>query len=201
MKFKIRCETAEGLEFTRISVIDESFNVIYDTLVKPTRPIIDYKTKFSGITKKTLENVTTSLDDVQKCLIDLLPHDTILIRHSLENDLRALKLHHRRVIDTSVLYDSSSGPLFKSSLKCLTKQFLNKKIQNGLDGHCSIGDAKACMELVQLKIKNGKFVYFIFTREQISDSVLCFTRLENPSFRAGVVLYYANSQNYQQENA
>ena len=78
----------------------------------------------------------------------------------------------------------------------------SKKIQSGSDGHCSIEDAKACMELVQLKIKNGKFVYFIFTREQISDSVLCVTRLENPScIRAGVVLYYANSQNYQQENA
>ena len=77
----------------------------------------------------------------------------------------------------------------------------SKKIQNGPDGHCSIEDAKACMELVQLKIKNGKFVYYIFTREQISDSALCVTRLENPSFRAGVALYYAQSQNYQQENA
>ena len=36
--------------------------------------------------------------------------------------------------------------------------------------------------------------------EQISDSALCVTRLENTSFRAGVV-YYANFQNYQQENA
>ena len=69
----------------------------------------------------------------------------------------------------------------------------SKKIQNGSDGHCSIEDAKACMELVQLKIKNGKFVYFIFTKEQISDSALCVRRVENPSFRAGVVLYYANS--------
>ena len=41
----------------------------------------------------------------------------------------------------------------------------SKKIQNGSDGHCSIEDAKACMELVQLKIKNGKFVYFIYTRD------------------------------------
>ena len=73
----------------------------------------------------------------------------------------------------------------------------SKKIQNGSDGHCSIEDAKACMELVQLKIKNGKFVYFIFTKEQICDSALCATK----SYRAGVVLYYANSQNYQQENA
>ena len=48
--------------------------------------------RFSGITRKTLENVTATLDDVQKCLIDLLPHDAILIGHSLENDLRALKV-------------------------------------------------------------------------------------------------------------
>ena len=37
--------------------------------------------------------------------------------------------------------------------------------------------------------------------ERISDSALCVTRHENTSFRAGVVLCYANSQNYQQENA
>ena len=37
------------MELTRISVVDESFNVIYDTLVKPTRPIIDYKTKLLAI--------------------------------------------------------------------------------------------------------------------------------------------------------
>ena len=82
-----------------------------------------------------------------------------------------------------------------------TFSMYSKKIQNGSDGHCSIEDAKACMELVQLKIKNGKFVFFIFTREQISDSLLCVTRLENPSFRAGVVLCDANSQDYQQQKA
>ena len=39
-----------------------------------------------------LENVTTTLADVQKRLIDLLPPDAILLGHSLENDLRALKV-------------------------------------------------------------------------------------------------------------
>jgi len=39
-----------------------------------------------------LENVTTSLPDVQKHLIDLLPADAILLGHSLEYDLRALKV-------------------------------------------------------------------------------------------------------------
>lgn len=45
-----------------------------------------------------LENVTTTLADVQKRLINLLPADAILLGHSLEFDLRALKvgvcMHH-----------------------------------------------------------------------------------------------------------
>lgn len=39
-----------------------------------------------------LENVTTTLPDVQKHLIDLLPTDAILLGHSLEFDMRALKV-------------------------------------------------------------------------------------------------------------
>lgn len=39
-----------------------------------------------------LENVTTTLTDVQKHLVDILPADAILLGHSLEFDLRALKV-------------------------------------------------------------------------------------------------------------
>ncbi|XP_067043980.1 uncharacterized protein [Acropora muricata] len=150
------CETAEGMELTRISVVDESFNVLYDTLVKPSNQIIDYKTKYSGITEDMLKNVTTTLANVQKRLINLFPSDAILLGHSLENDLRALKLYHQRVIDTSVIYPANtSSPFFKASLRGLAHKYLDKDIQNGKNGHCSVEDASACMELVQLKIENG----------------------------------------------
>ncbi|KZC04664.1 Putative RNA exonuclease NEF-sp [Dufourea novaeangliae] len=47
------CRTTTGeLELTRISLVDESMNIIYDSLVKPDNPITDYLTRFSGITKE-----------------------------------------------------------------------------------------------------------------------------------------------------
>ena len=39
-----------------------------------------------------LENVTTTLADVQQRLLDILPADAILVGHSLEFDFRALKV-------------------------------------------------------------------------------------------------------------
>lgn len=39
------CQTEVGLELTRVSIIDESFNVVYDKLVLPPNKIVDYLTR------------------------------------------------------------------------------------------------------------------------------------------------------------
>jgi len=39
------CVTAAGMELTRVSVVDESLTLVYESLVKPDKPIIDYVTK------------------------------------------------------------------------------------------------------------------------------------------------------------
>lgn len=39
------CYTTQGLELTRVTVIDEDYKVIYETLVKPQNAIIDYNTR------------------------------------------------------------------------------------------------------------------------------------------------------------
>ena len=45
----VQCVTgAAGLELTRVSVVDERLQVIYDKLVKPANPISDYLTRYNN---------------------------------------------------------------------------------------------------------------------------------------------------------
>ncbi|KAM9058448.1 RNA exonuclease 5 isoform 2-T3 [Megaptera novaeangliae] len=86
------CLTSKGRELTRISLVAEGGCCVMDELVKPDNKIVDYLTSFSGITKKILNPVTTTLKDVQRELKALLPPDAVLVGHSLDLDLRALKI-------------------------------------------------------------------------------------------------------------
>jgi RNA exonuclease 1 len=124
-------------------------------LQKPDNMISDYLTQFSGVSAGDLSGITTRLTDVQAKLLSLLTPNTILVGHSLENDMKALKLFHSRLIDTCVSFPHPRGPPFRSALRHLTKQHLGREIQMSDKGHCSQEDALATMELTQLKIKHG----------------------------------------------
>lgn len=151
------CKTAKGFELTRISILNWDGEVIYDTLVKPTNPITDYLTQYSGMTAALLNPVTTTLADVQSHLLTLFNADTILLGQSLNSDLAAMHFSHPHIIDTSVIYHHSRGPPYKPSLKWLTQKFLRREIQTGgANGHNSIEDAKACLDLLKLKLERGK---------------------------------------------
>ncbi|XP_062035679.1 RNA exonuclease 5 isoform X3 [Lepus europaeus] len=148
------CLTSKGRELTRVSLVAEGGTCIMDELVKPDNKILDYLTRFSGITKKILNPVTTKLKDVQRQLKALLPPDAVLVGHSLDLDLRALKMIHPYVIDTSLLYIREQGRRFK--LKFLAKAILGKDIQcpNKL-GHDATEDARTTLELAQYFLKYG----------------------------------------------
>ncbi|CAN0877222.1 Small RNA degrading nuclease 5 [Linum grandiflorum] len=102
-----------------------------------------------------LNGVTTSLTDVQDDFLKLVHQETILVGHSLENDLLALKISHKLVIDTAVLYKHPKGRSYKTALRILAKKFLCREIQQSGAGHDSAEDARAALELALLKIKNG----------------------------------------------
>nr|XP_012635106.1 RNA exonuclease 1 homolog [Microcebus murinus] len=154
--YALDCEmsyTTYGLEVTRVTVVNTERQVVYDTFVKPINEIVDYNTRFSGVTEADLANTSTRLQDVQTVLLSMFSEETILIGHSLESDLLALKVIHSTVVDTSVLFPHYLGLPYKRSLRNLTASYLRQIIQDKEDGHISSEDAAACMSLVFWKVQ------------------------------------------------
>ncbi|KAG5314227.1 GOR Exonuclease, partial [Acromyrmex insinuator] len=143
------CYTLQGLELVRVSLVDLYGQVVYDTLVKPSAEIIDFNTKFSGITEDDMSNITKTLPEVQNDLLNFIHAETILMGHSLGNDLKALRLIHKNVVDTSAMFPHYLGLPYRNGLKTLARKVLNQKIQE--ETHNSIEDARVVMDLVLRK--------------------------------------------------
>ncbi|XP_049566986.1 uncharacterized protein LOC101276190 [Orcinus orca] len=141
--------TAKGLELTQVTVVDPSLQVGYDTSVKPDEEVIDYNTRFSGVVEDDLKDTKTSIRDVQATMLNMFSTDTVLIGHSFECSLYALKLIHTSAVDTTVMFPHWLGSPHKRSLKSLVADYLWRIIQD--DGHNSSENATACMELWKVK--------------------------------------------------
>lgn len=156
--FAIDCEMCitDKSELTKISIVDEELRVVYNELVIPDKPITNYLTRYSGITKEMMSDVTIKLKDVQSFIRKNLPRDAIYCGHSLNMDLQAIKIFHPYIIDTSVIYNRTGIRSYKPSLKSLAYELLGKEIQTHTKvGHDSLEDALTTMELVKLKLVNG----------------------------------------------
>ncbi|GJP80783.1 hypothetical protein CLOP_g10984 [Closterium sp. NIES-67] len=125
------CNTHRGLELTRLTLLDAHGKVLLDELVKPDNPITNYNTQFSGITPQMLANVTTTLQQAQEHFLNIVSAETILVGHSAESDLHAIRAVHLRVIDTSLLFPHPRGPPFKCALRFLAADYLGRTIQAG----------------------------------------------------------------------
>ncbi|AWP07465.1 putative RNA exonuclease 1 -like isoform 2 [Scophthalmus maximus] len=151
------CYTVHGLELSRVTVVNSSLQVVYDTFVRPDNEVIDYNTRFSSINEEDVKGNKTSVREVQETLLSFISADTVLIGHCLEADLCALKLLHGTVVDTSVVFPHRLGPPHKLTLNNLTAEYLTRIIQESVCGHDTAEDAAACMELMLWKVKeDGK---------------------------------------------
>lgn len=103
---------------------------------------------------------TTTLAEVQAQLLTILAPQggptSILVGHSLESDLKALRICHPLCIDTALTYHHPRGRPLKPGLAWLTKKWCHREIQTrGEGGHDPEEDARACAELLRLKVQNG----------------------------------------------
>ncbi len=76
----------------------------HKTLILLRSPTAPFPTRYSGITPQLLEGVDTRLHQVQAAMLRIVGANDLLVGHSLENDLKALKMVHLRCLDTSLLY-------------------------------------------------------------------------------------------------
>eukprot|EP00762_Andalucia_godoyi_P002465 ANDGO_02764.mRNA.1 Small RNA degrading nuclease 5 len=157
----IDCEmviTSRGRELARLSVVGADRKVLLDAYIKTEYPVVDYLTKHSGITPELLKTATLTRDGALEKLTALMHSKTVLIGHSLQNDLAALGIagcSHVRVSDTAVLYPHRESDKYCHSLKFLARQYLTRDIQVGHEGHDSVEDALAAMDLVKIKVRHG----------------------------------------------
>ncbi|CAM9125259.1 unnamed protein product, partial [Phaeothamnion confervicola] len=164
-------QTAKGFELARATLVDERRHVLLDEHVRPMNRVTDHMTKWSGITAETLAACSVRIEQVQVAMLRLVRSNDILVGHSLENDLRALKMVHRRCIDTSLLYPHHRPPR-KTALRVLVQTHLGRAIQQeSPDGHSSEQDAAAALELAQLKIRRGPHYGVDSRRVSVFESV------------------------------
>jgi len=131
----------------RVSLVNQLGECLYDKYVKPTEPVVDYRTNVSGITQKHLDEQGIDFETVQAEVAKII-ENKILVGHAIHNDLQVLFLSHpkRKIRDTQRYKEFRllfNGGL--PSLKALAERVLGLKIQTG--EHDSVEDSRATMHL------------------------------------------------------
>ncbi|KAJ0098177.1 hypothetical protein Patl1_28623 [Pistacia atlantica] len=187
----VLCE--DGSEaLVRVCVVDRNLEVKLDELVNPNKAVADYRSEITGVTAEDLVGVTCSLAEIQKRMKKLLSHGIILVGHSLNNDLHALKVDHPKVIDTSLIFKYADGnrrpslnnlckasSLILCALACInivredprTFPFsvLGYEIRKNGAPHDCLDDACAAMKLVLAVIERGVDNAMTIVQEDVAE--------------------------------
>ncbi|OUM54859.1 hypothetical protein BVG19_g4301 [[Candida] boidinii] len=129
----------------RVSIVNFHGKTIFDSFVRPTEKVTDWRTWVSGVTPKDMKDAIT-FKEAQNKTSEILKN-RILVGHAVDHDLDALMLSHPK----SMIRDTARHTPYRQkyakgktpSLKNLTKEILGIDIQTG--EHSSVEDAKATM--------------------------------------------------------
>ncbi|KAF9495402.1 hypothetical protein BDN71DRAFT_876921 [Pleurotus eryngii] len=150
--------TTGGFRCARVSVVDGAGKEIFDELVRMDDgvEVIDYNTRFSGITEEAHAKAVLPLAAIRASLDSFINSETIIIGHGLENDVKTLRMIHHRCVDTAILFPHRAGAPYRRSLRDLVREHLGKIIQTGggTTGHSSVEDSVATLDLVRWFILN-----------------------------------------------
>ncbi|CAI5742236.1 unnamed protein product [Hyaloperonospora brassicae] len=115
--------------------------------------MVDPKTDIHGITARQIASCTITVEQAQKKMLKYINQDTIVVGHSVHNDLVSLRINHRRVIDTSMIFQRKTGNPSQATpgLKDLTKFLLGFDMPQG---HDSTVDAQASMMAAKYAVRH-----------------------------------------------
>ncbi len=134
----------------RCCIVNWDGEVVYDQYVRPKEFVTDFRTSVSGIQSKHLRKAI-ELTECQAAVAELIDGKTV-VGHALKHDFQALLMNHpRHMIRDTATYKPLKRPhgtkLRPRSLKSLSKEFLDRDIQQGK--HNPGEDARAAMDLYQ----------------------------------------------------
>ncbi|KAI1407950.1 ribonuclease H-like protein [Hypoxylon sp. FL1857] len=133
--------------------------VLINTLVYPPEVVKDWRTKYSGVSPAKMAIARASGQALngwpaaRAKLFEFADADTVLVGHSLNNDLKVLHIAHKRIVDSAILvaeavFGQGKRMLRKWGLKPLSRDLLGITIQSSRAGHDCLEDTLATRELV-----------------------------------------------------
>ncbi|KAJ5753466.1 uncharacterized protein N7511_007619 [Penicillium nucicola] len=171
----IDCEMVQvtgGLrEMAYITAIDFlTGDVLLDHYVKPEKNVVSWDTRYSGVTPYAMDKAVRKGQAImgwvraREQVWRFVGPETVLIGHSLNNDLDMLGIVHPRIVDSSIL---TSEAVFNEllpaqalsrtwSLKTLTNELAGYEIQAGKKGHDAYEDTMATRDVLIWCIRNQK---------------------------------------------
>ncbi|KAJ5973755.1 hypothetical protein N7481_010965 [Penicillium waksmanii] len=135
--------------------------VLINDIVNPTEKVVDWRARYSGVSLARMRRACASGEALRgwkaarQKLWQFMDADTILIGHSLDNDLEVLGILHHNIVDTAILTaEAVFLPISHTTrmsrrwgLKPLVDEFLNRDIQVG-KGHSALEDACATRDVL-----------------------------------------------------